>query len=83
MTYSSYAKEVIGPDDVTFSDAWIIGGFFLFGVLAVAYNAWILRKAEPPRIKQGCVLAGVATIYLGLTLYGFVWALVHAIDNSQ
>jgi hypothetical protein len=81
MTHSSYAKEVIGPDDVTFSTVWLIGGFVLFGIVAVVYNAWAIRNAED-RWKKGCVLAWGATIYLGLTLYGFVWALTHAIDNS-
>jgi hypothetical protein len=45
------------------------------------HNYWRLRKAEQRSFKQGCVLAWGATIYLGLALYGFVWALVHAIDN--
>lgn len=82
MGHSSYAREVIGPDDVTFSDVWILAGFLLFGIVAFAYNAWIVRKAEEGRLKKGCILAFVATGYLSLTLYGFVWALVHAIDNG-
>ncbi|MFD3841444.1 hypothetical protein ACFWWC_35075 [Streptomyces sp. NPDC058642] len=82
MRYTSFAKEVIGPDDVTFSDVWILGGFLLFGIVAVAYNTWLVRKTEEGRFKKGCALVWSATIYLGLTLYGFVWALVHAIDNS-
>ncbi|MGW1209956.1 hypothetical protein ACWD5F_09985 [Streptomyces sp. NPDC002499] len=82
MTHSYYAKEVIGPDDVTFSDVWLLAGFLLFGIVAVVYNVWRLRKVEERSFKQGCVVAWAATIYLGLTLYGFVWALVHAIDNN-
>ncbi|MFI1568540.1 hypothetical protein ACH4ZX_36900 [Streptomyces sp. NPDC020490] len=82
MTHSSYAEDVIGPDDVTFSDAWFFAGFFLFGIVAVAHAVRRLRKDEERSIKQGCVLAWCATMYLGLTLYAFVWALVHAIDNS-
>ncbi|MER5749134.1 hypothetical protein [Streptomyces sp. NPDC002088] len=82
MTRSSYAREVIGPDDVTFSDVWLLGGFLLFGIVAFAYNAWLIRKAEERSFKKGCVLAFCATGYLSLALYGFVWALAHAIDNS-
>ncbi|MFD5516923.1 hypothetical protein [Streptomyces sp. NPDC127066] len=82
MTHRSYAKEVIGPDDVTFSDVWLISGLLLFGIVAVVYNAWLIKKAEDRSWKHGCVLAWCATIYLGLTLYTFVWALVHAIDNG-
>ncbi|MFJ4788277.1 hypothetical protein [Streptomyces sp. NPDC088794] len=74
--------EVTGPGEVTFSDVWILGGFLLFGVVAVAYNAWVIRSSPERSWKHGCVLAWGATIYLGLVLYGFVWALVHAIDNS-
>jgi uncharacterized membrane protein YecN with MAPEG domain len=81
MANNVYAKEVIGPDEVTFSTVWLLGGFLLFGIIAVTYNYWRLRKAEQRSFKQGCVLAWGATIYLGLALYGFVWALVHAIDN--
>lgn len=83
MKHGFYAKEVIGPDDVTFSTVWLIAGFLAFGVVAVLYNAWLLKKSEEPRFKQGCVLAGAATIYLALFSYGFVWALAHAIDNSH
>lgn len=82
MRYSSFAKEVIGPDDVTFSHLWILAGFLVFGIVAFAYNAWLIRKSEERSFKQGCILAFCATGYLGLTLYGFVWALVHAIDNG-
>lgn len=83
MTHGFYAKEVIGPDDVTFSTVWLLAGFLAFGIVAVVYNAWLVKKSEEPRFKQGCILALSATVYLGLFSYGFIWALVHAIDNSQ
>ncbi|MEV5787994.1 hypothetical protein ACGFWD_34315 [Streptomyces sp. NPDC048448] len=83
MKHGFYAKEVIGPDDVTFSTVWLIAGFLAFGVVAVLYNAWLLKKSEEPGFKQGCVLAGAATVYLGITSYVFIWGLVHAIDNSH
>ncbi|MCX5357501.1 hypothetical protein OG864_01835 [Streptomyces sp. NBC_00124] len=82
MRHSTFAKEVIGPDDVTFSHVWLVGGFLLFGIVAVAYNAWGLRRAEKRSFKQTFALAWAATIYLGLTLFGFVWALPHAMENS-
>ncbi|MGW0630136.1 hypothetical protein [Streptomyces sp. NPDC002758] len=82
MSHSSNAREVIGPDDVTFADVWFIAGFLVFGIIAVAYNAWLIRKAEERKWQKGCVLAWCAVIYLGLCTYTFVWALVHAIDNS-
>ncbi|WRZ95186.1 hypothetical protein OHB54_42935 [Streptomyces sp. NBC_01007] len=82
MTRSSYKREVIGPEDVTFSHVWIAAGFLVFGVVAVIYNAWLIKRAEDRSWKQVFVLAWCATIYIGLALYGFVWALVHAIDNS-
>ncbi|MFJ2239755.1 hypothetical protein [Streptomyces sp. NPDC087859] len=82
MRRSLFAKEVIGPDDVNFSHVWLLGGFLLFGIVAVAYNAWVLRKAEKRSFKQTFALAWAATIYLGLTLFGFVWVLSHAVENS-
>lgn len=82
MTHNSYAREVIGPEDVTFSAVWLLAGFLVFGIVAVVYNAWLIKRSEDRSRKRGWVLAVGATIYLGLTLYGFVWALVHAIDNS-
>lgn len=39
MTHGFYAKEVIGPDDVTFSTVWLLAGFLAFGFVAVVYNA--------------------------------------------
>ncbi|MFD1310526.1 hypothetical protein [Streptomyces kaempferi] len=83
MTRSSHAREIIGPDDVTFSDVWLIGGFLLFGIVAVVFNAWLIKKADDRSWKHGCVLALSATVYLGIALYIFVWALVHAIDNGK
>ncbi|WP_329274391.1 hypothetical protein [Streptomyces sp. NBC_01451] len=82
MRESSYAKEVIGPDDVTFSHVWLTGGFLLFGIVAVAYNAWCLKKSPERSFRQGCVFVCCAVMYLGLTLYVSVWVLVHAIDNG-
>ncbi|MFG2942756.1 hypothetical protein [Streptomyces sp. NPDC048282] len=76
-----YAKDVIEPDEVTFSDVWLLAGFVVFGIVAVAYNAWRLSKAEERSLKEIGVLAFGGTIYLGITLYAFVWVLVHALDN--
>ncbi len=35
MKHGFYAKEVIGPDDVTFSTVWLLAGFLAFGIVAV------------------------------------------------
>lgn len=81
MMASSHAREVIRPDDITFSHVWLTGGFLLFGIVAFAYNAWLIKKAGEPSFKKWGVLALCATGYLSLALYGSVWALVHAINN--
>ncbi|NNN34417.1 hypothetical protein HLK59_29470 [Streptomyces sp. S3(2020)] len=61
---------------------WILAGFLLFGIVAFAYNAWLIKNSKERSFKKGCILVFCATGYLGLFLYGFVWALMHAIDNS-
>ncbi|MET8831105.1 hypothetical protein ABZX40_06435 [Streptomyces sp. NPDC004610] len=76
------AREVVGPDEVTFSEVWISGAFLLFGVVVFALNAQHIRKSEVDRVRKGCVLAFVASLYLAMTLLVTAWTLVHAIRNS-
>lgn len=78
----SYAREVIGPEDVTFTHVWVAGAFLLFGAAALAYNIWRYKRVGRGSVKLGWAITVAFTGYISITGCVFAWTLLHAMRNT-
>lgn len=74
------AREVTTASEVGPKDVIIIGAFVLFGVIGWVIGTRLHERRRERRFRL--VMHAWLVGWLAITGTGFVWALVHAVENA-